>query len=84
MATRNFKQIVNLGRTRAGYKKAIKVFESRISSETLEDCVETMQLREELLGKIIELSNKLNNSINPSQNDYKLLEFFQKCLKLYR
>lgn len=80
MATRNFKQITNLGRTRAGYKNAIKAFESSFPSETLEDCVETMQLREELLGKIIELSNKLNNSINPSQDDYKLLEFFQKCL----
>ena len=80
MATRNFKQILTIGRTRAGYKKAIKVLESRLSSETLEDCVETMQLREELLGNIIELSNKLKNSINPSQHDYKLLEFFQKCL----
>lgn len=80
MATRNFKQISTIGRTGASYKKAIKVLESSLSSETLEDCVETMQLREELLGKIIELSNKLNNSINPSQDDYKLLEFFQKCL----
>lgn len=80
MATRNFKQISTIGRTGASYKKAIKVLESSLSSETLEDCVETMQLREELLGNIIELSNKLNNSINPSQDDYKLLEFFQKCL----
>ena len=63
MATRNFKQILTIGRTRAGYKKAIKVLESRLSSETLEDCVETMQLREELLGKIIELSNKLNKDL---------------------
>lgn len=39
-----------------------------------------MQVRDELLGTIIELSNKLTNSISPSQDDYKLLEFFQKCL----
>jgi hypothetical protein len=84
MATRNFKQISTIGRTGASYKKAIKVLESSLSSETLEDCVDslgsTMQVRDELLGTIIELSNKLTNSISPSQDDYKLLEFFQKCL----
>lgn len=32
MATRNFKQITNLGRTRAGYKNAIKAFESSFPS----------------------------------------------------
>ena len=84
MATRNFKQITNLGRTRAGYKNAIKAFESSFPSETLEDCKDslrsTQQARVELLVTISELSNKLNNSINPSQDDYKLLEFFQKCL----
>lgn len=84
MATRNFKQIANLGRTRAGYKNAIKVFESSFPSETLEDCKEslssTKQVRVELLGTISELSNKLNNSVDPSRDDYKLLEFFQKCL----
>ena len=84
MATRNFKQIVNLGRTRAGYKNAIKVFESSFPSETLEDCKESLssarQTRVKLLGTISELSNELNNSVNPSQDDYKLLEFFQKCL----
>ena len=84
MATRNFKQISTIGRTGASYKKAIKVLESSLSSETLEDCVDslgsTMQVRGELLDTIIELSNKLTSSINPSQDDYKLLEFFQKCL----
>lgn len=87
MATRNFKQIANLGRTRAGYKNAknaIKAFESSFPSETLEDCKDslssTQQVRVELLGTISELSNKLNNSVDPSQDDYKLLEFFQKCL----
>ena len=84
MATRNFKQITNLGRTRAGYKNAIKAFESSFPSETLEDCKDslrsTQQARVELLVTISELSNKLNNSVNPSQDDYKLLEFFQKCL----
>ena len=84
MATRNFKQIANLGRTRAGYKNAIKAFESSFPSETLEDCKNSLssvrQKRAELLGTISELSNKLNNSVNPSQDDYMLLEFFQKCL----
>jgi hypothetical protein len=84
MATRNFKQITNLGRTRAGYKNAIKAFESSFPSETLEDCEASLsssrQTREKLLNTIIELSSKLDNSINPSQDDYKLLEFFQKCL----
>lgn len=84
MATRNFKQIANLGRTRAGYKNAIKAFESSFPSETLEDCKNSLssvrQKRAELLGTISELSNELNNSVNPSQDDYKLLEFFQKCL----
>ena len=84
MATRNFKQITNLGRTRAGYKNAIKAFESSFPNETLEDCKDslrsTQQARVELLVTISELSNKLNNSVNPSQDDYKLLEFFQKCL----
>lgn len=84
MATRNFKQIANLGRTRAGYKNAIKAFESSFPSETLEDCKDslssTKQVRVELLGTISELSNKLNNSVDPSRDDYKLLEFFQKCL----
>ena len=60
MATRNFKQISTSGRTGASYKKAIKVLESSLSSETLEDCVDslgsTMQVRDELLGTIIELS----------------------------
>lgn len=84
MATRNFKQIANLGRTRAGYKNAIKAFESSFPSETLEDRKNSLssvrQKRAELLGTISELSNELNNSVNPSQDDYKLLEFFQKCL----
>lgn len=84
MATRNFKQIANLGRTRAGYRNAIKAFESSFPSETLEDCKDSLssaqQARVELLATISELSNKLNNSVNPSQDDYKLLEFFQKCL----
>ena len=84
MATRNFKQIANLGRTRAGYKNANKAFESSFPSETLEDCKDSLssvrQRRAELLGKISELSNKLNNSVDPSQDDYMLLEFFQKCL----
>ena len=84
MATRNFKQIANLGRTRAGYKNAIKAFESSFPSETLEDCKESLnsvrKIREELLGTISEFSNKLKNSVNPSQDDYKLLEFFRKCL----
>ena len=50
MATRNFKQISTIGRTGASYKKAIKVLESSLSSETLEDCVDslgsTMQVRD--------------------------------------
>lgn len=62
----------------------IKAFESSFPSETLEDCKDslrsTQQARVELLVTISELSNKLNNSVNPSQDDYKLLEFFQKCL----
>ena len=83
MPTRNFKQIANLGRTR-GYENAVKVFESSFLSETIEDREESLnsawKIRGELLDTIGELSNKLENSVNPSQDDYKLLELFQKCL----
>lgn len=85
MATRSFKQIVNLGRTRAGYKKIInKVFESSLPNETIEECEELLSLakltRGELLNEVIELSNRLDNSTNPSQESYVLLENLQRLV----
>lgn len=85
MATRSFKQIVNIGRTRAGYKKVVnKVFISSLPSETIEDCEESLILarlkREELLNDIIELSSKLDNSTNPSQEHYAELENLQRLV----
>lgn len=85
MATRSFKQIVNLGRTRAGYKKIInKVFESSLPNETIEELKDSLrsanQTKEQLLNEIIELSNKLDSSINPSREDYTQLEDRQKKL----
>lgn len=85
MATRSFKQIVNLGRTRAGYKKVInKVFESSLPNETIEECEELLSLakltRGELLNEVIELSNRLDNSTNPSRESYVLLENLQRLV----
>ena len=85
MATRSFKQIVSLGRTRAGYKKVInKVFESSLPNETIEECEVLLSLakltRGELLNEVIELSNRLDNSTNPSQDSYVLLENLQRLV----
>lgn len=84
MATRSFKQIVNIGRTRAGYKKAIKVFGSSLSGETLEDLEEELRLakqtRENILNRIAELSKRLDSSTNPSQKQYTLLANLQRVV----
>jgi hypothetical protein len=83
MAARSFKQIVNL-RTRAGYKKAVKVLKSSFSGKTLEDLEEELRLakqtRGNLLNRVIELSDKLDSSTNPSQKQYALLANLQKVV----